>query len=269
MASRIERHEITLKRVVYQLPGVDQVSVRRDVSFGEADDLTMDLYYPPQAESGVLLPAVVIVAGYPDVGVPNILGCKFKEMEMNISWGQLIAASGLVAITYTTRSPVDDVRAILRCLQKPAPAFGIRREAVGFFASSGNGPTALSLLTDESVGNTTCVVLCCPFTIDLYGSTAVAEAALKWKFIDACAGQSITDLRRDVPLFIARAGQDQFGTDHLDHFVSAALSRNLPVTVVNHADGPHAFDLFDNSKTSCEIIRQMLAFMRFHLLSES
>jgi hypothetical protein len=52
---------------------------------------TMDLHYPPQAESGVLLPAVVIVAGYPDVGVPNILGCKFKEMEMNTSWGQLIS----------------------------------------------------------------------------------------------------------------------------------------------------------------------------------
>ncbi len=267
MTSRIERQEITLKKVVYQLPGVDQVSVRKDVSYGEADDLTMDLYYPPQAESGVLLPAVVIVAGYADVGVPTILGCKFKEMEMNISWGRLIAASGLVAITYTTRSPVADIRAILRYVQKHAPVRGIRREAVGFFASSGNGPTALSLFMEESICNTTCVVLSCPFTLDLDGSTDVAEAARKWGFIDACAGQSITDLRRDVPLFIARAGQDQFGNTNIDRFVAAALSRNMPLTLVNHPAGPHAFDLFDNGSTSREIIRQMLAFMRFHLLS--
>jgi hypothetical protein len=45
------------------------------------------------------------------------------------------------------------------------------------------------------------------------------------------------------------------------------LTRNLPVTFVNHPEAPHAFDLLHDSETSHEIIRQILAFMRFHLLT--
>jgi hypothetical protein len=51
----------------------------------------------------------------------------------------------------------------------------------------------------------------------------------------------------------------------LDRFVDDALARNLPITVVNHAAAPHAFDLFHDSDLSREIIRQWLAFLRFHL----
>jgi hypothetical protein len=40
------------------------------------------------------------------------------------------------------------------------------------------------------------------------------------------------------------------------------LSRNLPVTVVNHHNGPHAFDLFDNSAASGDVVRQTLEFLR-------
>jgi acetyl esterase/lipase len=60
---------------------------------------------------------------------------------------------------------------------------------------------------------------------------------------------------------------DQFVglNDALDRFAAKALAANLPVTIVNHPSGPHAFDIFDDSDASREIIRQMLAFMRFHL----
>jgi hypothetical protein len=53
--------------------------------------------------------------------------------------------------------------------------------------------------------------------------------------------------------------------DALDRLVSKMLTWNTPVTLVNHASGPHAFDLFDDSDISREIIRQTLAFLRFHL----
>ena len=53
----------------------------------------------------------------------------------------------------------------------------------------------------------------------------------------------------------------------LDRFLVKALIRNLPVTFVNHAAAPHAFDLFDDSETSREIIRRILAFFQFHLLT--
>jgi hypothetical protein len=43
------------------------------------------------------------------------------------------------------------------------------------------------------------------------------------------------------------------------------VGANLPLTFVNHPSGPHAFDLFDDSETSREIVRRALSFLRFHL----
>ena len=37
------------------------------------------------------------------------------------------------------------------------------------------------------------------------------------------------------------------------------------VTVINHASGPHAFDLFEETSTAREVVKQMLGFLRFHL----
>jgi hypothetical protein len=52
----------------------------------------------------------------------------------------------------------------------------------------------------------------------------------------------------------------------LDRFVSAALTANLPITVINHATGLHAFDLVDQSRAAREIVEYMLAFLRSHLV---
>ena len=54
--------------------------------------------------------------------------------------------------------------------------------------------------------------------------------------------------------------------DSLDPFAAAALAHNLPLTLVNHRDGPHAFDLLHDSATSRDIVRYALAFMWSHLL---
>ncbi|MGP0074234.1 MAG: hypothetical protein ACLPWF_20160 [Bryobacteraceae bacterium] len=48
----------------------------------------------------------------------------------------------------------------------------------------------------------------------------------------------------------------------IDRFISHALAANLPITLVNHPTGPHAFDILDDSETSREIIRQILEFLR-------
>jgi hypothetical protein len=36
--------------------------------------------------------------------------------------------------------------------------------------------------------------------------------------------------------------------------------------LVNHADAPHGFDISYDSETSRQIIGQILAFLRFHLI---
>ena len=198
MSQDTQQDHISKKRVVYTMPGVDAVTVRRDEEYRvtDAGALTMDLYYPPDAKSGARTPAVIFVTGFSDVGAQRMLGCKLKEMALK------------------------------------------------------------------------CAVLCYGYTLDSDGSTGVADAARHWGFVTPCAGTSVEDLPRDIPLFVARAGQDQMPglNETLDRFLTRALACNLPVTFVNHSTAPHAFDLFHDSETSREIVRRILAFLQFHLL---
>jgi hypothetical protein len=261
---------ISKKRVVYTMPGLDAVTVRRDEEYGVIDTgaLTMDLYYPPDSNSGTRTPAAIFVTGFNDVGAQRMLGCKLKEMGSYISWGHLAAASGLVAITYTNREPATDVHAVLRHVRQNAASLDIDQNRIGVWACSGNVPTALSVLMKDAHDYPKCAVLCYPYMLDLDGSTGVADAARQFGFVNPCAGKSVNDLPRDIPLFIARAGQDQMPglNEALDCFLAKALTCNLPVTFVNHSVAPHAFDLFHDSEISREIIRRILAFLQFHLL---
>jgi|HubBroStandDraft_6_1064221.scaffolds.fasta_scaffold343066_2 hypothetical protein len=271
MSQETEQADVTKRGVVYRLPGMDAVTIRRDVGYspGSEEALTMDLYYPPDSQTGVRSPAVIFVSGYSDLGAQRMLGCKLKEMASYISWGQLAAASGVVAITYANVEPARDIQTVLEYLRQNSASLEIDQNRVGLWACSGNGPLALSVLMDETHRNRLkCAVLCYAETLDLDGSTAVAEAAKKWGFVNPCAGKSVDDLPRGLPLFIARAGKDQFPEINpaMNLFLFKALKHNLPITFVNHATGPHAFDLFDDGNESREIIKQILTFMRDSLL---
>ena len=269
MSQDAEQEHITKKVVVYRMPGTEAVEVRRDVEY-RADDagaLTADIYYPPGRARGARTPAVVFVVGYSDLGAQATLGCKLKEMGAFVSWARLVAASGLVAITYTTREPAADVEALLRHVRGNAAGLGVDENALGVWAVSGNVPLALSVLTGEARGSLKCAVLCYGYMLDSEGFAGVAEAAKTFGFVNPCAGKSVADLPPGLPLFVARAGRDELPrlNESIDCFVAEALKRNLPLTLTNHPTGPHAFDLFDDGETSREIIRRILAFMRFHL----
>jgi len=266
MSHEDARGDLTKVTAVYRIPGMESVIIRKDVEFRAADGgvLAMDLYYPPDWRAGDRTPAVVLVAGYPDTGTKLPVG--FRELGMTTSWAKLIAASGLVAITYTNREPDGDCCALLEYLHRNAAALGIDGARMGVSASSANVPVALSALMRAGC-QLKCAVFNCGFLMDLEGSTVVAQASKEYGFVNACAGKSVDDLPPGLPLLLVRAGQDQFAhiNDAIDRFVAHALRRNLPVTLVNFASAPHGFDLFLDNESSREVIRQMLAFMRFHL----
>jgi hypothetical protein len=263
------RHEITFKRVVYEIEGMARVPVERHVEYATSDagPLTMDVYRPPHAMADAPLPAAIIVGGYPDVGVPLTLGCTSTDMEMVISWAQLFAASGLIAIAYTKQDPARDGARLIAHLQSHASPLGIDGDRLGIWASSGNVPVALSLLMQDAPVRVACAAIAYGFTLDADGTTGMADAAETWKFANPTAGRSVADLRDDAPLLVVRAGGDQFPhlNEALDRFVAGGLSRDLPLTLINNARAPHAFDLFDPSDASRRVIRQILAFFQTEL----
>lgn len=270
MSQEPKQTDITKKRVVYDLPGADAVTIHRDVEYRATDagGLTMDIYYPPDLKSGARIPAVVFVTGYSDVGFQKMLGCKLKDMESYISWGQLTAASGMVAIAYSAVEPAADTDALLQYVRQHAASLGIDENRIGVWACSGNVSNALSVLMNEGRNYLKCAVLCYGVMLDLEGYTSTAESAKRFGFVNSSAGKSVADLPRDLSLFIVRAGKDEMPhlNETLDRFLAKAVSFNLPITFTNHPTAPHAFDVLDDSETSREVIRQILAFMQFHLL---
>jgi hypothetical protein len=247
---------ITKMRVLYELPDMDQVQVRSEGA--------LDLYTP--AGTGPF-PVVVIVAGYRDEGFRARLGCSFQQMQSTVSWAQLIAASGMAAVTYTNQDPAADFFTVLRTIREHAEAWDLDAQRIGLWSSSGNVPVALSALMRDSPERVQCAALLYGCILDLDGHTGIADAATLFGFANPVAGRAFDDVRPDVPLFIARAGRDQTPglNDALDRFVARAVAGNLPLTFVNHATGVHAFDLFDDSEATREVIRQGLRFLQFTL----
>jgi hypothetical protein len=251
---------------------MDAVIVRRNVAYAPPDSrLLMDIYYPPDETDDGRWPAVIIVAGYPETREPRPTTLTYKEIGWTVSMCQLIAVSGMVAIAYTNRDPVADVQAVFEHIHACAESLRIDPARVGVIAVSGNVPTALTTIMQDAGRTPVCAVFSYGCLLDLNDTAHVAEAARQFGFANPSAGRTIGDLRRDVPLLITRAGRDQFPAMNasIDSFVCQGLAENLPIILVNHAEGPHAFDLFDDSRTSRDILRQTLQFLRQHLTAES
>jgi hypothetical protein len=263
--------DIFTRRVCLRLDAMDAVPVKRDVALGPPDrGLVLDLYYPPSEPSQHPWPAVILVSGYPGTRQPRPTTLAFKEFGWTVSMCQLIAMSGMVAIAYTNHEPAADLQVLLEHVHTSAAVLKIDASRLGVIGSSGNAPTALTAIMRDSRRSPACAAFLYGFLLDLDGGAEVADAAGQFGFANPAAGRGMADLRRDVPLLITRAGRDQFPglNASLDRFIHHALAANLPITFVNHAEGPHAYDLFDAGQASRGVVRQTLRFLRQHLIAD-
>lgn len=249
--------DFTSMPLVHTVPGAADVTVERGRTYtSDAAPLGFDIYRPPGAAGPS--PAVVFVSGYPDPGVVAMLGKPLKDWASYVGWGRLVAASGIAGVTYTNREP-GDVVALVRHLRAHAGELGLDPGRIGVWACSGNVPTALGLLAREPLA---CAALLYGYLLDLDGATSVADAARQIHF--AVPDVTLDDLPRAAPMLVVRAGRDTTpGLDAtLQRFVAAARARGLPVTLLDHPEAPHAFDLVDDSPATHDAIEQVLAFLR-------
>ena len=254
--------------MVYPQPDADQVVTRLGVEFAQtaSGPLTLDVYAPARGCGSVALPAIVLVAGYSDVGYEGLMGCRFKDMAVCTTWARLVASFGMIAVTYGNERPAEDLQLLLRYVRDHAAELGIDAERLGLWGMSGNGALALATLASSPPGSFKCGVFSCAYTADLDGATHVADAQKLWRFVYP-GGFSVDSLPADLPVLIVRAGQEQDPGLNvaIDRLVSAMLAANRPVTCVNFAAAPHGFELFHDTLETREVMRQMFRFARFHL----
>jgi acetyl esterase/lipase len=257
--------EMIRMRIVASVPGMDAVSVRRDLVYktAEGEPLHMDVYSPPGPIQP--RPEVVLVHGGP-IPKPGA-----KNMAIFVPYGELLAASGFAAVAFDHRflAPArlsdanEDVANLLAQVRENAASLGVDPERVAVWAFSGGGPFLAALLRERP--DWLRAVVAYYAILDLEEPPPGADSGLtadERERYSAIRGLG-EDAKTAPPILVARAGLDHpWLNGGIDRFVQAAVAKGATLDLLNHPEGRHGFDILDDDARSKQIIRRTLDFLR-------
>ena len=256
--------------VVMTLPGMDQAQVTKDIRYAPSAPahIAMDVYRPPGLKAGDRRPAVIFIHGGGPPGAP------MKEMGVYTSYGRLIAAQGLVAVTFThqlgypktlIREGAADVAAAVAYVRAHAAELNVDPDRLCLAAYSAGGPMLSPYLADAPA-YVRCIVAYYP--IMEIEDSAVHKAAETPETLAAFSPlRQLAKPGRKAPLYVARAGKDEIPQllAGLDRFIAEAVKRDYPMTLANNPGAPHGFDITGATPRTLEILEETFAFVRRHL----
>src|SRR6266849_4787748 len=280
--------ELTKKRLVYAIPNMEQVPVQKNVTYKTADgvELQMDVYHPIDLQRSSRRPAVIFVHG----DAPPEFLKDAKDWGQYISWGQLTAASGLIAITFNHRSTEEftkvyevasDIDDLINYVRNHAEALHIDEDSICVWVGSAGGPFGLRAAMREASGFVQCIVSYYGFTdLKAHYDTFMEPTDKPQQSSPILSNEDLEEFsathhlkaraKEIAPIFIARAGLDYLALNQsVDQFVREALAHNISIDLMNHPEGLHAFDILNDDARSREIIRATLEFIKAHLLKET
>ena len=260
--------EMVRMRIVFSVPGMDAVSARRDLVYKTAEGLPlhMDVYSPPGPARP--RPAVILVHGGP---IPKV---GAKNMGVFVSYGELLAASGFVAVSFDHRflapgrlaDAGGDVADLVGHIRTNALSLGVDPDRIALWAFSGGGPFLAAPLRERPAWLRAVVAYYA--VLDLQPPPPEADSGigdeLRQSFSAICSLGD--DARGAPPLLVARAGQDhRWLNGGTERFVQAAMTGGATLDLLNHPEGRHGFDVLDDDARSRQIIRRTIEFLRDHL----
>lgn len=266
----VAQDDLYSRPVVLSVPKNASVQVERDLVYERSDgeELLMDLYRPGDWEPDARLPVVFFVHGGP---LPDDFPGEAKDMGAYRSYGRHVAARGMAAVTFSHRfrSPemlptaAEDVAAAFRYVREHAAELSLDGDRICVWAVSGGGNVVAPFLRDRS-GALRCLVLFYAFVdpsaMEELGVSGVPDGfAEEYDATEALAASADGSPR----IVVARGGRDYEPLNRaLDGFVTAALQADVPLDLMNHPRGEHAFDLLNDDERSREIIRRSLEIVR-------
>ncbi len=271
----IDFNELNKKRIVYEIPGMEQARVVENRVYKTVNevDLCLDIYYPADLRDGEQRPAVLFVHGLgPDELVRHI-----KNSGQYVSWGQLIAASGLIAVTFNHRSPGEhislkdvagDVDDLVRYVREHAEELQIDKDRLAIWAGSAGVPLGIR----SALLGTPAFVRC---LVAYYGPLDLQPLKAAWELtedeVQEFSATTYLEYAEGLaPMLIAKAGIDYPALNaSIDHFIKEASAKNVALDYMTHPGGQHAFDILDDVARSREIIKRTLEFMKTYLISPS
>jgi BD-FAE len=261
-AAEAYRNPTPGQALVVQIPGMHRAKVKRNIVYKRSPRLQMDVYRPRTARGR--LPAVLLGGS----------SGSAKHSGQKVGWAQLIAASGLTAVAFDTRSdhvqqmprdPSRDVAAAIAYVRAHAARLGIdatRLCTLSFSAES--APWHLwATMRDPQPWLRCNVVYYGP--LDFQSPAFSIDSGLVEEF------SALTYLRRHPsripPMLVIKAGRDRDEgvNESIDRFETAARSLHADVRVVTHATGSRGFDISRPTARARAIVRETLRFLKARL----
>ena len=241
-------------------------------------ELQMDVYSPRVSRGR--LPAILFIHGgrIP----PNLLTTP-KDWAAYVSFGELVAASGFVGVTFNHRfyaweslaDSQSDVVDAIKYVRQHASTLGVDPDRIVLWAVSAGGIFLSHPLRERPSYLKSIVAYYTQLDLQNARKSAppsVSDAMLRMFSPvyhleggpDRRSGQTPdATSARFPPMFIARAGLDDANLNEgLDRFVQVALKKNVAVELVNHASGHHGFDIEDDNDRSREILKRTIEFIK-------
>jgi dienelactone hydrolase len=243
----------------YRAAGMQDVRVWRNlVAKRDVGDLSFDLYPATSSQTTSVAPVVVLIHGGP---ISPDWATTPRHWRAFQSIGELVAASGLNAVIFDHRfhqqeeagPAVADIEFMLAHIGANAAELGVDGSRLCLWAFSRGGIFLARYLKHPPSALRSLVAFYAALDADK------PELSLAYQ-VEASTG-------RLPPMLIAAAGlEDVPGFKvGLNRFVTAALSRNLPLDLMIHAAGRHGFDVLDDDERTRDILRRTIEFLRKHL----
>ena len=261
--------------VRYTLPGMERVSVQRNIAYRDAAHprARFDVYAPDGASADNRAPVVFVVPGRSDLEI------RSKDTAGFESWGRLLAASGMAAVVLDhslgTRAralpeAADDLAAAMAYVRTHAAEYRADADRVCVLSFSTGSPLAAAAI-DAADPALRCIAAYYPH-VDLTRNDIRPWWQNIWlqEPLDARARYSLSRLLPEtrVPTLLVRAGGDQsaFGTMH--DSLRSALGANTSVTFLQHPSGSSGFERIIDDADTHAIVRSTLCFLQQHLALE-
>lgn len=272
LASALGAQDLS-RPIVYSVPGMDKVDVHPDIVYkreGQAA-VKMDVYVPPGLAADERRPAVIFVHGGP-LGPNPSPGAK--DWGVYRSYGRLMAASGLVGVTFDHRyvgmkikdleMSFSDVEDAIGFVRANAASYHVDPERLALWVFSGGGPH----LSIGLRGDTPFIRCLVSFYAILDLGRSIAQIGGTPQSLERFWPTALLDKTPAFlpPVLIGRAGLDSPDINRsVGLFVSRMMALNGDITLLSHPLGRHGFDLFDDDDQSRDVIAAAVAFLKSRL----
>ncbi len=256
-ASELGRYaELSKLGVVIDIPGMQQISVKRNVAFKR--DLEMDLYYPFGLDAKDRVPAVILVSG--QAGEP--LMRNLRGVAFNTTLARALAArANRVAVVCDVRSTKEDTELagvaadmddLIAFLRLHADELQIDADSLAVWVRSAGWSYGLHAALRNSPPYIKAVV--------------AYSARLSSELPEFSPIELLKKSPHFPPFLLVTAGHDDFYVPaEVESFLAAAKAKGAEVTHIHVADGEHGFEIFNDYEESRDALLRTFIFLHDHL----